>query len=92
MTKVRTSIPNGEKIHNCEIPDRITVEKNGEALATILEPITLDFSEPILLEQFNKLNFEEILCNKFERSTKPKFDTSKIRFDHLNSEGKSQIS
>nr|CAH7758503.1 unnamed protein product [Callosobruchus chinensis] len=57
VIKVRTSIQQGEiiiphqKFHNCEIPECLTIAKNGYALTTLLnnttETVTLDLSEPL---------------------------------------------
>lgn len=101
VIKIRTSILNGEiiiphqKIHNCEMPECISISKNGEALTTILNntenKVTLDFSEPIVVEKFNKTEIENINLNNFDESPKQNLDLSKIRTDHLNLEEKFHI-
>lgn len=102
VIKVRTSIPNGEiiiphqKIHNCEIPESLTIAKDGEALTTILnnsmDPITLDFSEPITVEKFDKQFVQQFELNNFDEIPNQCIDLSKFRTDHLNSEEKLVIS
>nr|CAH7767400.1 unnamed protein product [Callosobruchus chinensis] len=101
VIKIKTSIQDGEiiiphqKIHNYEIPESLTIAKNGEALRTLLnsttETITLDFSEPLEAEQYVKPDFDELQLYNIDESPVKKFDISKIRVDHLNSEEKSKI-
>ena len=101
VIKIKSSISNGEiiiphqKIHNCEIPENLTISKNGEAITTILnntiKPITLNFSEPILVETFDRKDVENIDFNHIEDSTFTNLDISKIRTDHLNHEEKREI-
>lgn len=103
VIKVKTSIKNGEviiphtKIQKCEIPESLSLAKNGCAITTILNngnsPITIDFSDPIEVENFDISYFENIDFNNFNDcpSHDSNFDISKIRVDHLNSEEKSKI-
>lgn len=102
VVKLKTDIQNGEviipyqKIHNCEIPNCLTIAKDGYALATILnntcQPITLDISEPFKVENFDYKIFENIELNNFDNNCpQPKFDPSQIRTDHLNHEEKNAI-
>lgn len=83
VTTVRTSILDGEiiphqKIDYCEIPECITVAKNGEALTMSLnnteETGKRDFSKTWGMEKLDKFDFQEISYNNFEHSTKPKFN------------------
>lgn len=101
VIKVKTSIRNGEiilphqKIHNCEIPECLTVAKNGEAITTILnnttQKLTLDFSKPINVEKFNHKDMQQIILNNFDDSEKQNLDLSKLRVNHLNSEERHSI-
>lgn len=102
VIKIKTSIKNGDiviphqKMHNCEIPECLSVARNGYALTTILNntcnPVTLDFSEPIDVEDFNITEMQEINLNNFEEYSKQtKLDFSKFRTDHLNNEEEAKI-
>ncbi len=98
VIKIKTSIKNGEiivpymKLHNIEIPESLTIAKDGYAITTILnnscEPITLDFSEQIEVDPLERNNIEMIDLNNFDESPKQRLDLSKIRVDHLNDEEK----
>lgn len=102
LIQIPTSIRNGEiiipyqKIHNCEIPECLTIAKNGKALTSILnntcEPITLDFSEPLVVEEFCMKDLENITLNNFDDTPKnPQLNLPLLRTDHLNEEEKSVI-
>lgn len=106
VVKIRTSLRDGEiiipyqKLSKCEIPESLSVAKNGEALTTILnnsdEEVTLNFSEPIVVEKFDNSLLEKISLNNIQhldkfQNFKPSLDLSKIRLEHLNSEEKQQI-
>lgn len=101
VISIKTSIMNGEiiiphqKIHNCEIPECISIAQNGEALTTILnnttETVTLNFFEPIEVETFERKEIQNINLNNFDESFKQKLDLTKIRTEHLNSEEKQTI-
>lgn len=74
-----------------EIPECLTIAKRAKSWQTSIlndteETVTFDFTEPILVEKLDKLDFQEIGCNNIKHSTKSKFDISKIRTNHLNSE------
>lgn len=101
VIKVRTSIQNGEiiiphtKLHSCEIPECITIAKNGYALTTVLnkdeKEISLDFSEPLPVEKFiyQESNFNNLNVKPFNK--KPNLDLSKLRLNHLNEEERTVI-
>lgn len=103
LVKIKTSIDNGEviipyqKLHNCEIPNSLSIAKDGYALTTILnntcQPITLDLSQPFNVEPFNREEIEQIDLNNFDGSNYKinNFDYSQIRTDHLNSEERAKI-
>lgn len=106
VVKIRTSLRDGEiiipyqKLNKCEIPESLSVAKDGEALTTILnnsdEEVTLDFSEPFVVEKFDSSLVDKISFNNIQHSdkfqySKPSLDLSKIRIEHLNSEEKQQI-
>lgn len=103
VIQIPTSIKNGEIIipyqnfdNNCEIPESLSIAKNGVALTTVLNKttnhITLDLTQPIVVEPFNKKEIEQISLNNFDDSVKiNNLDSSKIRTSHLNSEEKSKI-
>ena len=102
VVRIKTSVKNGEiiipyqKMHNCEIPNSLSVAKDGYALTTVLnnssQPVTLDISEPFLVEKFDDKNLEKIELNNInENIEKPKFNPELIRTDHLNSEEKTKI-
>lgn len=73
---MKTSINNGEiiilhhKFHNREIPECLTIAKNGQALTTILNNtqnnVTLDISEPLTVEKFDRKHVQEIELNNFD--------------------------
>ncbi|CAH2000007.1 unnamed protein product [Acanthoscelides obtectus] len=105
VIKVKTSISDGEiiiphqKIHNCEIPECLTIAKDSYALTTLLnnttDTVTLDFSEPLSVEPFYQ-SIHPTICQEFDLnnindSPENKLDYSKIRVDHLNSEEQSAI-
>lgn len=100
VIKIETSILDGEviiphkKFHNCEIPESLTIAKNGQALTTILNSTTktvnLDFFKPIQVEKFDSEIIEQIDLNNFDDCSKYNLDLSKIRTDYLNSEEKSK--
>lgn len=102
VVRIKTTIKNGDiiiphqKLHNCEIPECLSVAKNGYALTTVLNntcnSITLDLSEPIAVERFNIKEIQEIDLHNFDETPKsPKLDFSKFRIDHLNEEEKHKI-
>lgn len=101
VIKVRTSVKNGEiiiphqKFNNCEIPESLTVARNGTALTTILnnstDTMTLDLSQPLIVEKFNRKELQEFNLNNFDDTLKNKLDLSKLRLDHLNTEERKSI-
>lgn len=101
VIKIKTSVQKGEiiiphqKFHNCEIPECLSVAKNGTAMTTILnnttEPVTLDLSQPILVDKFNRKEIQEIDFNNFDDSHENSLDLSKFRTNHLNPEEKTKI-
>lgn len=54
----------------------IAINKNVETLTTIWsdtkETISPDFFEPLTVEKLDNVDFQEIICNSIEHSTKPK--------------------
>lgn len=101
VIRVKTDITKGEiiiphqKIHNCEIPECLTIAKEGYALTTILNnscsPVTLDFSEPLSVEKFNHREIQNIDLNNFDDSPKQRLDFNQLRLNHLNEEEKEEI-
>ena len=102
VIELKTSILDGEiiipyqKLHNCEIPECLSVARNGKAITTILNnttsPVSLDLSAPILVEKFNKNDLKEINLNNLENFSNSKFQIENlIRTNHMNIEEKNKI-
>lgn len=76
---IKTTIKNGEtiapyqKLHNCEIPESLTIARNEKAVKTILnntdDSITLNFCEPIEAEKFDRVSIENLNFNNFDKET-----------------------
>lgn len=102
VIKIKTSIRNGEiiipyqKLGNCEIPESLSISRNGVAITTILnnsiDKVSLDFSKPIQVENFERKEFEQIDLNYIDNLEIPEIDISKlIRKEHMNPEEKLKI-
>lgn len=105
VVRIKTSVQDGEiiipyqKLHNCEIPNCITVANNGYAITTITNntcnPVTLDLSEPFDVEKYDT-KYDQLIdsnLHNFENGSdiQNQFNPSQIRTDHLNSEEKQKI-
>lgn len=103
VVKIKTNVLHGDiiipyqKLHNCEIPNCLTVARNGYAITTILnntcQPVTLDVSQPFYAEKFNFDDIEKIEVNNFNDTevSHSYFDPNKIRTEHMNEEEKSKV-
>lgn len=101
IIRVKTNIKNGEIIiphkiiNNCEIPECVTISKDGYALTSILNttnsPQNVDFSKPLEVENFCQKTLEESSLNNYMHYQKKKFNPSTIRTNHLNEEEKTEI-
>nr|CAH7745817.1 unnamed protein product [Callosobruchus chinensis] len=86
------------RISNLEIPECIATVKNGKAICSILNPndsqIKISHLEPLKVDQFADYELATAIndTNLHNFSTgEVKFDFSKIRTEHMNSEEKSAI-
>lgn len=102
VIKIKTSVLNGEiliphqKLRGCEIPQSLSVARNGEAITTVLNsnisPATLDLSQPVSVEKFDLQDLQTIELNNFNHSLKDTPDISNlIRTEHMNDEERQRI-
>ena len=103
VIQIKTTNKNGEiiipyqRIGNCEIPESLSIAKNGLAITTILNSSTekelLDFSIPIKVERFNRKEIESIDFNLIDdRMEYHNIDiANSIRTDHMNDEERNAI-
>ena len=89
------------RIHECEIPETLTIAQNFFALTSIVnksETIArIELFEPRRVERFNEVRTAKLFnveYNKLrnQRNIRPiQFDLSKLRIDHLNLEERTKL-